>query len=151
MSSGQSFQANIRKQGARAFIPIPFEPDTAWGAKSRHSVTGTVNGKAIRGALAAFDQSFGLPVGPVWLRDNGLQVGDKVAVELRPEGPQLDTVGEDLAGALKAHPRALEFFESLPTFHRKNYIRWIDDAKRPETRARRIAEAINLLENGVRR
>ena len=37
------------------------------------------------------------------------------------------------------------FFESLPTFYRKNFMRWIDSAKRPETRAKHIAEVIETL------
>lgn len=70
---------------------------------------------------------------------------------LSPEGPQLDNIGADLALALESNPKAKEFFESLPTFYRKNYLRWIDSAKRPETRTKRIAEAIQQLAEGVRR
>jgi uncharacterized protein YdeI (YjbR/CyaY-like superfamily) len=56
----------------------------------------------------------------------------------------------DLAAAFDAEPAARRFFESLPTFYRKNFMRWIDQAKRPDTRARRIAETIATLNAGKR-
>ena len=47
-------------------------------------------------------------------------------------------------------PAARRLFESLPTFYRKNFLRWIESAKRPETRARRIAETVATLKAGKR-
>lgn len=47
-----------------------------------------------------------------------------------------------------AEPEAKAFFDSLATFYRKNYIRWIESAKRPETRGARIAEMVTLLKAG---
>ena len=40
---------------------------------------------------------------------------------------------------------------SIPTFYRKNYVRWIEAAKRPETRTKRITEAVAQLKNKQRR
>jgi uncharacterized protein YdeI (YjbR/CyaY-like superfamily) len=74
----------------------------------------------------------------------------QVAVSLGPEGPQVGAMAEDIALALEANPDARRFFESLATFYRKNFIRWIEDAKRPETRAKRIAETVTTLEAGKR-
>jgi uncharacterized protein YdeI (YjbR/CyaY-like superfamily) len=54
----------------------------------------------------------------------------------------------DIAAALHAEPAGRRFFESLPTFYRKNFVRWIDGAKRPETRAKRIAETVATLKSG---
>lgn len=136
---------------SRTFLQIPFDPNEVWGERDRHSVAGTVKGRTIRGALVQIEEFWGLPAGPVWMRDNRFAVGDEVEVELCPEGPQLDTIGADFAAALESNPAAKSFFEALPTFHRKNYLRWIDSAKRPETRARRIQEAAVQLEMGVRR
>lgn len=52
------------------------------------------------------------------------------------------------AQALDAHPEARAFFESLAPGYRRRYIAWIAVAKRPSTRERRIAEAVELLERG---
>jgi len=48
---------------------------------------------------------------------------------------------------LKSHPRACENFERLAPSHHRMYLLWIMDAKKEETRARRIAEAVQRLES----
>jgi uncharacterized protein YdeI (YjbR/CyaY-like superfamily) len=50
--------------------------------------------------------------------------------------------------ALEANPRALEFFEQLAPSYRRKYVGWIDSAKREETKAKRLAEAVALLARG---
>jgi len=50
--------------------------------------------------------------------------------------------------ALKRYPKAWSFFEKLAPSHRRNYIGWIDSAKREETKMRRLKEAIKLLAAG---
>ena len=52
--------------------------------------------------------------------------------------------------ALNKSEKAQETFDNLSTTNKKQYIGWIEIAKRPETRERRIAESINLLEQGKR-
>lgn len=54
----------------------------------------------------------------------------------------------DLAAALRRAPAALAFFEQLAPSHRKEYIRWIEGAKKPETRQRRIMRAVEMLAAG---
>jgi uncharacterized protein YdeI (YjbR/CyaY-like superfamily) len=71
-------------------------------------------------------------------------------VQLSLEGPQENNIASDIAKALSGSKKAQIFFESLPTFYRKNFIRWIESAKREETRTKRINEMINLLEEGRR-
>jgi hypothetical protein len=131
-------------------IKVPFDPDAEWGSKDRHDVTGSVGGHPVRGKLVSHTGAHYLQLGPAWCRDNPPAVGQHVQVELGPEGPQLSNVGADLAAALDASPAARRFFEGLPTFYRKNFVRWIDGAKRPETRAKRIQETIATLEAGKR-
>lgn len=55
-----------------------------------------------------------------------------------------------LASALREHAKARASFEALPPSHRKRYVAWITAAKREETRARRVARAIAMLEAGER-
>jgi uncharacterized protein YdeI (YjbR/CyaY-like superfamily) len=74
-----------------------------------------------------------------------------VAVELAPEGPQRGDLAEDIAAALAANPAASTFWDTLAQFYRKAYLRWIDSTtKRPELRAVRIAEVVDLLAAGVK-
>ncbi|MBI2302919.1 MAG: YdeI/OmpD-associated family protein [Armatimonadetes bacterium] len=56
----------------------------------------------------------------------------------------------EVVAALDAEPRAKAYFDSLATFFRRNLIRWIEEAKRPATRAERIAEMVRLLGAGKR-
>jgi hypothetical protein len=151
MSKLKTFSAAIEKVGSRSFIALPFDADEAWGARDRHSLTGSVGGCKWRGALATIGDRGGIALGPVWLRDAGLNVGDVAEVALSPEGPQAESLAEDIAAALRAEPKASAFFDSLQTFHRNNYMRWLDSAKKPETRAKRVREMVAMLLRGERK
>jgi hypothetical protein len=144
----QHFKTIIAKAGTRTFIPIPFNPNEVWGVKQRHHITGTVNGYGVRGSLGSDGTQYFLPLGAAWRRDCGLDAGSNVEVVLSPEGPQSESLSPDVASALDTEPQAKAFFESLATFYRNTYIKWIESAKRPETRAARISEMIELLKSG---
>lgn len=147
----QEFKATVQKIGNRIGIVLPFDPDQIWGASARHDVHGVINLQHIRGKLEVMEPAgYMLSLGPAWRRDSGIGVGHEVTVVLAPEGPGLHNMAEDIVKALQGAPDALAFFNSLPTFYRKNYMRWIDSAKRPETRANRIAEMVELLQAGKR-
>jgi uncharacterized protein YdeI (YjbR/CyaY-like superfamily) len=78
-------------------------------------------------------------------------VGDEVVVELTPEGPQRADLAEDISAALAANPAAAAFFDTLAQFYRKAYLRWIDaTTRRPDLRAARIAEVVDLLAAGIK-
>jgi hypothetical protein len=143
--SSQQFKTTITKVGTRTFIALPFHPNEVWGVKRRHHIAGTVNGHKVRGSLGSDGKQYFLPLGAAWRRDCGLEAGDTVDVTLSPEGPQSEALSDDVSDALNAEPQAKAFFESLATFYRNTYIKWIESAKRPETRAARIQEMIGLL------
>jgi len=64
------------------------------------------------------------------------------------DSPATATVPDDFQAALDAVPAAREFFESLGSTKRYAFLYRIADAKRPETRAKRIAEYVTLLRQG---
>jgi hypothetical protein len=74
-------------------------------------------------------------------------VGDEEveAVFVRAGGPPELAVSDDLQRALESHPEAGAIFERMSHNHRKEYIRWISEAKRPETRARRAKQAVDRI------
>jgi Bacteriocin-protection, YdeI or OmpD-Associated/Domain of unknown function (DUF1905) len=146
----QHFKTAIVQAGTRTVIPLPFDPAQVWGARQRYHITGTINGCAVRGPLDSDGTGYFLHVGAAWRRDNHLDAGAMVDVVLSPEGPQSELLADDLASALAGEPEARAFFDALPTFYRKNYMRWIDSAKRAPTRAARIAELVALLKAGKR-
>jgi len=146
--TSQHFKTIISKSGTRTFIALPFNPNDVWGVKGRHYITGSVNGHAVRGSLGSDGTQYFLPLGAAWRRGCGLDAGSKVDVVLSPEGPQSESLSSDVGSALDATPQAKAFFESLATFYRNTYIKWIESAKRPETRTARINEMVNLLKAG---
>ncbi|MGH9111511.1 MAG: YdeI/OmpD-associated family protein [Acidimicrobiales bacterium] len=113
----------------RVLVPVPFDPDEAWGARREHHVHGTVNGRGVRAVIEP--------------------LGDGRGILLAPEGPQRTDLAPDIAAALDAEPDAAAFFDSIAQFYRRAYLRWIDATKRrPDVRAARIAEMVELVKAG---
>jgi hypothetical protein len=132
-------------------IVLAFDPDEAWGVKAVHHVNGTVGVRRVRLRLSPGDEGWAFTLSAARMLEMGLAVGDEVAVELAPEGPQRADLADDIAAALAANPAAAAFFDTLAQFYRKAYLRWIDaTTRRPDVRAARIAEVISLLEAGIK-
>ena len=150
--SSQRFRAVIAADPeGRAVIAVPFDPDATWGAKANHPVNGTIGGCRTRTRLVPAGSGWVLPLAAKRLVDMGIAIGDEVTVELAPEGPQRGDLADDIAAALAADPAAGAFFDTLAQFYRKAYLRWIDATKRrPDVRAARIAEVVELLAAGVK-
>jgi len=146
----QTFRTVLRLQArGRRELALPFDPAEVWGHRNRYHVTGTIDGHPVRGPLSSVAGGWVLPVGATWCQAPRFTESTEVAAELRLEGPQRDHLADDVAEALAAHPDAAAFWDSLATFYRKGYLRWIDGTKRrPELRAARIEEAITLLAGG---
>lgn len=62
--------------------------------------------------------------------------------------PSTTALAGDIRDAFKANPQAWGFFQDLAPSHKRNYIIWIESAKGPETRTRRLTEAVRLLASG---
>jgi hypothetical protein len=148
----QRFRAVIAAgPGDSAVITMPFDPDEAWGAKANHPVNGTVGGCRVRARLLPADGGWALTMAYKRLLGMGVAIGDHVDVELAPEGPQRADLADDIADALAASPAAAAFFDTLAQFYRKAYLRWIDATRRrPDLRAIRIAEVVDLLASGIK-
>jgi hypothetical protein len=155
----QRFDALVTPDShGRAVIAVPFDPDETWGAKAFHPVGGTIDpvagtgcGRRLRGRLTQDGSQWVFTINPMWMRDTGVAVGDEVIVELEPEGPQRADLADDIASALEANPAAAAFFDTLAQFYRKAYLRWIDGTtRRPDVRAARIAEVVELLAAGIK-
>jgi len=145
-----SFTTTVTTDGRRrVLVPVPFDPDEAWGRKREHHVHGTVDGMDVRAVIEPLAEGHGILLGPAWRRDCGIGPGRVVDVVLEPEGPQRGDLAADVAAALEAAPDAAVFFDSLAQFYRRGYLRWIDATKRrPDLTAARIAEMVELLKAG---
>jgi len=149
MDPARSFTVTITMDARdRVVVPVPFTPDDVWGPKPQHRVGGTVGGMRVRAIVEPFGDGFAIVLGPAWRRDCGVSPGE---VELAPEGPQRDDLADDVRAAFDADPVAGSFFDGLAQFYRKAYVRWIDSTKRrPDVRAERIAEVVDLCHRGIR-
>jgi uncharacterized protein YdeI (YjbR/CyaY-like superfamily) len=83
----------------------------------------------------------------------GLQkLGDALeAYEERGEAhrpPRLDTASEPLMALLRANAKAWAAFERLAPSHRRQYLGWVTQAKKPETQVRRMTEVVSVLAQG---
>jgi uncharacterized protein YdeI (YjbR/CyaY-like superfamily) len=81
----------------------------------------------------------------------GVTAGEEVEVDVEVDaGSREVTVPADLAGALARDSTAQRFFDGLSYTHRKEWVRWIEEAKKHETRSARIAKTIAALRAGQR-
>jgi Bacteriocin-protection, YdeI or OmpD-Associated/Domain of unknown function (DUF1905) len=118
------------------------------GAK-RFPVVATVNGYTWRTSVARMRGEFMVGLNREVREGAGVQAGDTVTLELALDTqPRTVDVPPALAEALDADPEARASFEGMAFTHRKEFARWIDEAKREETRARRVAQAVEMIRTG---
>ena len=139
----ERFTGSIEAIGTRTGIRLPFDPAEAWGDLDRYSVRGFLGNCQWRGKVEFHEGTPYISIGSAWFRDNPVKPGDSVEVELDFEGHSSKNVAEDVRAVLVGD--AARRFDSLTSFDRNNLIRDIESAKRPETRAKRIAELVNKL------
>jgi uncharacterized protein YdeI (YjbR/CyaY-like superfamily) len=79
----------------------------------------------------------------------GKEVGDMISVTIEQDlEKRTVTVPEDLQKAMDEHPEVVSFFNNLAYTYQKEYVKWIEGAKREATRLRRIDKAIEMMKEG---
>jgi hypothetical protein len=133
--------------GAWTFAPIPAAVARRAGFRARMRVTGTINGVPFRSSLIPRGRGEVFVVVNAEMRAQiGKQEGDTVRLELEPDTKPFPVrVPPVLRDALQTSPNARSFFEGLTASQRLAYIRWIDEAKQPTTRERRVKLALQKL------
>ncbi|MGZ8527874.1 MAG: YdeI/OmpD-associated family protein [Candidatus Limnocylindrales bacterium] len=135
--------------GTTTFIEIPLDVRAVFG-RARPPVTVTINGFTYRSTVAVYGEGYFLPVNKVNRAGAGVDAGDRVTVELASDtSARTVDVPDDLAEALLADPEVNERFDGLAYSHRVEYVRWVSEAKKAETRERRIAETVSRLQEGL--
>jgi hypothetical protein len=118
------------------------------GAK-RFPVRATVNGYTWRTSVARMRGEFLLALNREVREAAGVQVDDSVEVEIELDTLEREVeVPEALANALAGDAAAKAKFDNLAFTHRKEYARWIAEAKRDATRDRRVLKALEMLRDG---
>lgn len=144
------FTATLVPRGPAAAVVLDDEQVSAVGeGAKRFPVLATVNGYTWSTSVTRMRGEFLLGLNRAVRGEAGVEPGDTVDVELTLEtAPRELEVPPALASALAEDPAAGAAFDALAFTHRKEYVRWITEAKREDTRERRIAQATQMLREG---
>lgn len=142
--------ASLVPRGPAAAIVLDEEQVAAVGeGAKRFPVSATVNGYTWRGSVTRMGGEFLLGFSRAVRDAAGVAAGDTITVELAlDDAPRELELPPALAGALDADPQVRARFDGLAFTHRKEYARWIEEAKREETRDRRVAQALEMIRDG---
>ena len=132
-------------QGGGHALVVPKEVAATFASK-RPPVLAHVNGVEYRSRLAVYGGQSYLGLRKDLLKQLGVGVGDLVEVELVEDHQERVVVEPpELTAAWAENPAAKAAYDQLPFTHRNEYARWIDEGKKPETRADRLAKTIKRL------
>jgi hypothetical protein len=136
--------------GTFTYATIPFDCEKEFGSRGRIRVKGEINGHKIRAALLPHGDGKHYLVLTKEIRDRALiKVGDTISVDLAKDTvPQAIGTPDDFLASLEKNKKALENFNDLALSYQKQYVVWLDEAKKAETRQKRITKAVDLLALG---
>ena len=134
----KTFKTTVVRDGSMCFIPLTFDPKKVFG-KVRAPVKVTLNGYTYRSTIAAMGGPPCIPLRRSHREAAGLEGGETLTVRL-----ELDTdervvkAPADLVRALKAAPPAWARWQTQSYSHQREHVDYVEQAKKPETRLRRI-------------
>jgi len=137
---------------AGAFLLSDEEVAAVGGGRRTFPVRVSVNGVTLPLRLARMGGENMIGLARAAREQAGVSIGSAYQVRIvADEGERTVEVPEDLAVALAGDAQARTAFEALAYSHRKEFVRWINEAKRDATRAQRVAKTIEMLRAGQRR
>lgn len=146
------FEAEIHAaDGGGAYVLFPYDVEKEFGTKGRIPVHASFNGVSYQGSLIKYGHPRHMLGMPKAIREQtGTAPGDTVSIELwRDDQPRTLEVPKELEQAMR-RAGVLADFNALSYTHRKEYCRWISDAKKEETRQNRLTKAVQMLQDGVK-
>jgi hypothetical protein len=152
MTKKQTFTAIIQNAGGGgAFVEVPFDVEAEYGSK-RPKVKALIEGVPYRGILTRMGTDCHILGIRKEIREQvGKTIGDEVTVMVEPDAdPRLIEVPADLMKELKKDKEAKALFDKLSYTHQKEYVNWVTEAKKEETRHARIIKTIEMLKKGKR-
>jgi hypothetical protein len=152
MTKKHSFTGVIQNAGGGgAFVEVPFDVEEAFGSK-RPKVKAMIEGVPYRGLLVRMGGEHHMLIILKGIREQiGKTFGDEIKVNIEPDTePRVIEIPKDLMKELKKDKEAKAFFDKLSYTHQKEYVRWVEEAKKEETRQNRIMKTIEMLNKGKR-
>ena len=153
MATGsETFETTLSAIGNNTGIEVPPEVIDALGAGQRPPVIVNVNGYEYLSTVAVMGGKSLIGVSAAIRKATGLQGGDPITVALTLNtAPRAVDVPSDLQDAFSKNPAAEQFFGTLSNSLQRYHIDNINGAKTDETRARRVAKAVELFLAGKQR
>jgi hypothetical protein len=150
MPKKQTFTAVIQNAGGGgAFVDIPFDVEKIFGSK-RPKVRALIEGIPYRGILARMGGDQHILIILKGIREQtGKTFGDEIKITVEPDTePRVVEIPKDLMKELKKDREAKAFFDKLSYTHQREYVMWINEAKKEETRQNRVVKSIEMLKKG---
>lgn len=150
MSTKHTFTAVIQNAGGGgAFVEVPFDVEAAFGSK-KPKIKAVIEGIPYRGTLVRMGTECHLLLILKEIREKvGKTFGDEVKITVEPDTePRVVEIPAELKKAFKTNKEAKAIFEKLAYSHQREYVTWINEAKREETRQARIVKTIEMLKKG---
>jgi len=139
------FKGTVQRAGPAGYIELPFDPKEKFG-KVRAPVKVTVNGYAFKTTIAAMGGPPCVGMRTSYREAAGLEGGERVEVRIElDDEPRVVTPPADLVKALKAAPPAWDRWRELSYTHQREHAEAVEEAKKPDTRARRVAKAVEMV------
>jgi len=150
-AKARSFRAVIGgKSEERPSVEIPFDVRATFGA-ARAKVKVTVNGVVLRTTVAVYGGRSYVGFREEIRRQAGISVGDEIRVKIEADLEPRDVeLPASLARAFGRDAAARKRFDALSFTHKKEYARWVGEAKKPETAAKRVEKTLRMLKDGTK-
>jgi hypothetical protein len=148
----KKFRARMEDPGGGgAFVTIPFDVEKEFGRK-RVPINATIDGEPYRGTLVRMGSECHMLLILKSIREKiGKSIGDEVDVTIAEDtAPRIVELAGDVRAALDKSRKARAFYDGLSYTHQREYAQWVDSAKRPDTRTRRIEQMVQMLIEGKR-
>ena len=152
MTKKHTFTATIQNAGGGgAFVEVPFDVEGIFGSK-RPKVKALIEGVPYRGILTRMGTECHILGIRKEIREQVSKTfGDEIQVTVEPDlEERVIEIPKDLMKELKKDKEAKTFFDKLSYTHRKEYVTWVTEAKKEETRQNRIVKTIEMLKEGTR-
>lgn len=147
--AAKRFTVELERVGKTAtMFRVPFDLKEAFG-RARPPVRITIRGHTWRTTPGVYDGVGHVVVNRAVKAAAEVDAPDRVRVTMELDtDARTVTVPRDLRAALEEDPEVKATFVGMSFTHRREYVEWIEDAKRPETRARRIAATVERVRSG---
>jgi hypothetical protein len=142
------FRATVTLGGRTATgIPVPDEVVEKLGSGKRPAVVVTVGGYSYRTTVAPMGGTYFVPLAAEHREAAGVQAEQEVDVHIELDtAPRTVELPDDLSAAMDDAARTA--FDGLAPSHQKEWVRWVTEAKKPETRTARIEKTVEGLKAG---